>query len=562
MLKLKNMFKKIKFLLCKNQLYIIVGLNVIVFAFLLLRNPFSDRTLIPNFEPYPDTIHYVTPARSFLLGKGLKIYRNGYGRNPSVSPLYSLVLIPLYAINYDVRVFYFTNVILSFISFFLFFKILKKITKNIYIIGLCLFLYVTNYYIYWYPTLAMSENLILPLFLLGVYLLLTPVSIFATLLAGIVGISFYGTKYACAPLTASYLFLYYLKIFIGKDKLSRKIFYLTIPVISLIIFSALFLDIGKIFGTIYQNISLAFINPLISIFNSSEKITNANFDNAPFSKFYLVKYFPRYLKAIVGYPERFLWDNTPIVNKLVGIGGLTGLILNLFRKKYRFLCLSLIILLFSSIYFIASFYSFDMRFIYHALPIMIIGFALFLSTGDFRINKTDFKHVFNLIILGLFLYYLLTNAIRFKKQIMLNIKYRETPWYYVAVIELNKYFNKPVFVKTSAGNKKPVVISALNPFYIDYFTNGNYDLLPLSSWQDFFRKSPPSPWGENDYTNLIALYRLYINRGHDVYVHNSGLGNVGNLNASFNDIKENLGLEKVADGCYDSCNIYRVSLKD
>ena len=545
----------------RYRLYLIIIINAVIFALFLLRNPFSDRTLIPNFEPYPDSIHYIVPARSLLIGKGLKIYRNGYSRSPSVSPLYSLILIPLYLINFDARMFYFTNVILSFVALFLFYKILRKITDNIYILGLCLFLFVTNYFIYWYPTLAMAENLIMPLFLLGVYLLMIPVSIYTALLAGIIGISFYGTKYAYAPLTASYLFLYYLKIFLGKDKINRKILYLIIPIFSLVIYSTLFLDIAKIIRTIYRNISLAFVNPLISILFSPKKITAANFDNAPFSKYYFDKYFPQYIRAILGSPARFLWDNTPVVPKFVGMTGAIGLIGAVLIKKLRFYSLSLIVMLLASIYFIASFYSFDMRFIYHAIQTMLIGFALFLSTGESFVNNKKYKKIFNFIILGLFLFYLSTNLIRFKKQIMLNLKYRETPWYYVAVTELNKYFSKPTLVKTTAGMKKPIVISAQTPFYIDFFANGNYGILPLSEWQDFFRKKD-SPWGENDYSNLIALYKSYLDKDYGVYVSNSGLGSVGNLHASFNNIKKNFQLVEVFKGCYDNCNIYKLALFD
>lgn len=546
------MFHKTLSFLSKNRLYIIVSLNVILFTLLFYKDIFSDRTLIPNFEPYPDTIHYINPARSFLLTGKLKIYRNGYFRNPGVPPLYSIVLIPLYAIYNDARMFYITNVVLSFLSLFFFDKILKKLTRNPFIIGVSMFLYVTNYFIYWYPTLAMAENLIMALFLFGFYLLIIPVTPMTSILAGIVGISFYGTKYASAPLLVSYIFLYFLKIAISK-KIRNKRRYFLIPAVSLLLFMTLFLNIPAILESITASISIAIIYPLKTLF-MSRKETIANFHNEPFSKFYFDKYFPQYIRALLGSPSRFLWDNTPIIPRFVGILGMVGLVMSFFTKKFRFFGFSLFLLIFSSIFFMSYFYAFDMRYVCVSIPAMLLLYAFALVKGEQiskRYNKLNFFYV-GLVVL--FLFYLFTNAIRFKKQIMLNIKYRETPWYYVAVVELNTYFKKPALSK-----KKPIVISALMPYYIDFFSNGNYSILPLSPYQDFFRKDKLA-WGKNDYSDLISLYKSYIDQGFDVYVHNSGLGNLSNFHDPFNHIKESFTLTKVMTGCFETCNIYKLSL--
>ena len=91
-----------------------------LFILLLAKNPFSIRTLIPNFEPYPDTIHYINSAQSFIRGHGLQIWREGRILKTTVPPLYSLVLIPIFLINIDARMFYFANVFLAFGSFLFF----------------------------------------------------------------------------------------------------------------------------------------------------------------------------------------------------------------------------------------------------------------------------------------------------------------------------------------------------------------------------------------------------------------------------------------------------------
>ncbi len=142
---------------------------VLGFFLLLFKNPFSYKNLIANFEPFPDTFQYVVPAKSFADNRVFGLVREGRLLEPQVAPLYSFMLIPFYLLNSDPRMFYLANVLLALTSFILFYFLMRKLTGNIWIISLVLFLYVTNYYIYWYPTLAMADNLILTFFLLALW---------------------------------------------------------------------------------------------------------------------------------------------------------------------------------------------------------------------------------------------------------------------------------------------------------------------------------------------------------------------------------------------------------
>ena len=112
-----------------------------VFCLLLFKDVFSERTLIPNFEPFPDTFHYVIPARNLIQGEEFKLSREGRTLSSSVGPLYSIYLIPFYLMNSDPRMFYFANVLLSLSGFVIFYKILKKIGLNQWINGISLFLF-------------------------------------------------------------------------------------------------------------------------------------------------------------------------------------------------------------------------------------------------------------------------------------------------------------------------------------------------------------------------------------------------------------------------------------
>jgi hypothetical protein len=99
------------------------------------------------------------------------------------------------------------------------------------------------------------------------------------------------------------------------------------------------------------------------------------------------------------------------------------------------------------------------------------------------------------------------------------------------------------------------------PYYIDFFSNKKYSLLPLSSSQDFFNEFATQAWGKNDYSNLISLYTDYIKKGYPVYVHNYGLMNVDKLHADFNKIQDSFTLQKVAEGCFGACDIWQLYLK-
>src|SRR5581483_3848116 len=229
-----------------------------IFALLLARNPFSTRNLIPNFEPSPDAIYYVNTARSLLNGQGFEVSRNGRGFIPYVPPLYSLSFLPIFALNNDPRLFYVMNVLLMLSSFVLLYLIVKKITDNTWIISFVLFLFVTNFYIYWYPTLAMAENLILPLFLASILLLMTKISYKNIVLAAIIDVAFYATKYEAISLSGIYFLIYIFKLFRSRE--SRYKFKLMIFIIIFVILFGSF--------SLYEYLSKNNLDIFYFIFNS------------------------------------------------------------------------------------------------------------------------------------------------------------------------------------------------------------------------------------------------------------------------------------------------------
>lgn len=536
--------------------YIFIA-NLIVFGFLLFRNPFSERTLIPNLEPYPDTIHYTSPPMTLVRGGPFMINREGRTFKTTVSPLYSITLTPFYLVNYDVRMFYYANVLMSLLSLWLFYSILKKITGDKLILGFTLFLFVTNYYIYWFPQWAMAENLFMPIFLLGIWLLMSRLRLVNIFLASFVTIAFYAVKKACAPLTIIYAIVFLTKIFVEKASLQVKlkntllfIIFLLIIFLPLYWYNIVFLKENP-FGVI-----LGLINSTSGLSNTKNLTDSSLIGGSWFSMHYIKTNLPLYLKAIIGDRARFLWDFTPIVSSWIGILGLIGFGCSLFVSRLRLMTIALIFLLGGEVLFISSFYAFDMRYVYHAIPTLLLGFSFLLSFLRDYFKKKKKYYIFICLIIILFGNYFVKNAIRIKSQIMINIRYAETPWYYISVLRLNDYFGKDKVVE----GKKPIVISSMPPYYIDYYSNGNYELLPLSNKQEF-RDGMNKAWGDHDYSNLHKIYADYLRSGRSVYVSTYGLGNEAYLHAEFKDLKKDFIITEVYNGCYTQCAIYKLNLK-
>lgn len=532
---------------------------VLLFALLIFKDPFSERTLIPNLEPHPDTFTYINPALNFVKGRGFNMNREGRAIQPQVPPLYSVSLVPSFVIRLDPRMAYYTNVALAFISLFFFWMILRKIFTDKLIIYLLLILYTTNYFIYWVPSLVMAENLTLTLCLGAVFLLLSKPSIFNSMFVAFLIVAIYATKYASIPISVMVILMFLLKILTEHLTASKKKLVLSFLIFLAIFYTLLAIGETAIKGKNFLDQSSSFIEIFYkSIPKNNTEAATASVSGVSswFGIEYISRNIPIYINALFGGSMRFLWDNTPLIPGFVGILGSVGILWNIFRKQYRFACISLFVFVLTSVIFMSTFYTYDARYIYIVIPILIIGFGIFLISIENKLFRNR-RFIINFLVLTVIAFYLGTNFMRIKSQISLNLRYAETPWYYIAILKMNEYLT---FDKIK-GDKKPVLISALPPFLVDYYTNSNYTLLPLSYDQEF-RSMKALVWGPNDYSDLPELYKKYLNEGYDVYVSRAGLGNEGYTNRDFNTIVKEFDTKLVQPGCYDQCNIYSVKLKE
>lgn len=539
-----------------KDLIVLLGC-IFLFLLLLFKDPFSQRTLIPNFEPYPDTFYYINPALSFVKGEGFNIQREGRIIKKNVPPLYGFSLVPLFLANPDPRMSYYTNLILSLSSMLLFWLILRKIFINKFILYSLLILYVTNYFIYWFPSVIMAENLVLTLYLAAFYFLLSGISLHSLIIIPMLSVGLYATKFAAIPITAAVIFLFLIRIFSLKLKMKYTLRLTLFFLLEVFFLFGIFAILEQIFRG--NNVLSPIFGHLSLIYQSLDD--NVDYENSEkfnwFSIQYLITNLPLYLNSLIGNPNRFLWDNTPIIPKFVAIGAILGIFISLFNRKFNFLSLMLLFFISSLIIFMSTFYSFDGRYIYIAIPTLIIGFGLLLVKFQESFFRGE-KIIFSILILIFISIYFATNFTRVKSQISLNLKYAENPWYYIAVLKMNEFFTNDKVV----NGKTPILISALPPFLVDYFTNGNYTLLPLSYEQEFRGQAVREiVWGPNDYSDLPKLYRKYLNEGYDLYVSRAGLGNEYHTNRDFNTIVNDFETMLVQPGCFEQCNIYRVKLK-
>ncbi len=541
--------KQITLLIQKHWILI---LSLIIFIPLLLRNPYSTRTLIPNLEPFPDAMFYTTTPRCFLNGQGWKMCRlndsNTAGISPAVPPAYSISLLPGYLFNFDVRTFYFTNFLLALISLLILYKVSTNFFKNSYITGMVLFFYITNYFIYWFPTLAMAENLLNPIFLLSILILQQKISIKLSLLAGLVSVSFYATKFAFAPLAVTFPILYLFKILLSDTNFRTKIYTVASTIIPAGILMLQLVGIQQL---------LSVLNQLFNGALDSNSPTNVTSGSGYFSVSYFSKHFSEYSNGLLGKSQHFLWDNTPLTERWIALPGLLGLLISIkkFAQNYKNLIpnLWLILSAISQLIFMSTFYVVDIRYVFHFLPILLFGFGFFLEHLEHTVFKNKLNIIFFIILLTVI--YLATNLVRLKSTVMVNLKYSETPWWYLTQQEMNMYFDK-----LEKGDKKPLLITLSAPFLVDNYTNNNYNPLPLNEQQDF-NAAANDIWGTDNYSNLINLYKEKLLNGYDVYLTNYGVSAANHFKESYSNIEKNFELVQVQSGCYNLCNIYKLNLK-
>lgn len=534
----------------------------LLFLLLLIKNPYSGQNIISDFEPLPDSIHYVSPARSFISGQGLQITYEGRPLSPSVPPFYSLFLTPFYFFSNDARSYYFANVLLAIFSVGMFYFIMVKLKLNFFLRIICFFCFCTSIYIYWYPSVPMAENLFLPLYLLSIYLLLSKTKIRNIIVAGFVCVSFYATKYIDIMVSGVFGLVYLYKIVALRQ--DKKFFYLDISIFIISVVVPLFLfDFIEYINKGYHIWPIGYFIQIFQIGFTSV----INSSSTPISSYYVspihvVFNIGQYMAGFIGGELITAGQGMIIMSPIVGMIGLIGLLLNPFFSKFKLVSIYLTASFLSVFVFACFFYVTEGRYLFFAVPVLILSFSLIVDRlwlFFMTINRGYLIYLTAGIILVLVLFSQIPPVYRQLKEFGSIVNFDRN---YSVIMMLNSDF------KNLSEDNKIVVISVIPPYIFDYYSKPNYKLLPLSLRQTFM-STPEITWGNDDYSDLIKLYKKYINLGYILYLStfkveysepSNGIQRFLFYN-DFNKIRQNFNLEKVANDCDKKCNLYKLSLK-
>ncbi len=519
-------------------------LAIATFLILSFKNPYGTSSLIGNFDPFPDSLHYVVPARNFVDGSGFSFAREGGKTTIGVPPLYSLTLIPIYFFSSDARSYYFANLILGVISIILLFKISRKLTKSVWTTGLLLFTYVTSFVIYWQTSLAMAENILLPICFGGLYLALQPLNTKNLVLATFLAVACYGSKYVSLPITGIFLLFWTWRIWTEQKKSQRLQNILLLVILALATF---LLFNGQHF---FNYIGQLFQRNLHSDLRAQEQTSWLSLQ-------YFSESFPKYFNALMGAPIYNLWYTKAILPT-----GLAGIVLSwcvyaIFKLlKQRKLATLLLALTFSQLAFLSIIQMIEGRYAFIFIPIIFTGtatmFGWLVKKGEKKFGQkiTNFLQIGSVgFLAGTFL---LMNFKDLKTQLLLNFKGGEMPWWQVGVQTADQFIQ----TEMEKTDQKLIIISSLSPFVWDFYRQNDYTILPLSANQSMIKEKI---WGEDfDPNQLMAYYQEQLQAGRAIYLTTVGFGR--NDWPILEEYKTNgFILELLKEDCVGACKIFKIS---
>ncbi len=509
----------------KKIIFVFGGL-VVLFLALAFKNPFNDKSQIPNMEPFPDTLLYSLPSWNWINNRGFAIKAFGLETKPLVPPTYGLLMSPFMAITHDIRGFYYGNILLALATIVvLMLMVLKLLKDNKYklgIAGLIGFYLVSNFYFYIEPQLFMTENLTIFLVTLCFYLMLCPITLWQSLISVLTLWLTLTVKLTNLPVAMVLFSFWGLRLVVEKIWVNKK---LRIPII---LFSLI--SIVTAFGLIWNRWGPYLMTEVFGI-----KFFGDNF------KFYF--------NVITGGNNRFLWYFNPLYTRDIFGLALIGLIVGLIQKKSRWFVLSIFVLILSFMVMMSFFMQTEGRHISFLFPLILIlsSIAIEKLTNKFGIGIL-------IVLLAINLIWPVTNdkvrkIVAIKRQVGLNLKYREDPWNYLAMMEFNKFF--------STKNSNVYLGTLLPPFYVDLFDNGNYNYLPITKRQEF-----PHLWGSK-YSGLtmVPAYLELLKNGNKVYVSNYYINGSQDWKQDYIELMKSFDNKLVWQSPLDNCNVYELNIK-
>lgn len=530
--------------------------GLILLLLLMWRQPFSPTNSLANLEPFPDTIYYLSGAQNIARDLSFNLNRTGVEIRSPVPVLYSLVLSPLFLVFSDPRSFYLGNMLLALASATLFYFVLERTVAKRGIKTIVFLLFVANPVLSWYPTLAMAENLVLPLFLAWYWLLLAPVTSRRLVLAGVLPLLLLGAKISMVPFVPLLGLAYAGKIWLETTKRREILKRLGILAVVMVLANVALVRLDgrlKHFEPGSQE-----KNPLRSHYQtytaSLVQTPEASEHVAFWSLDYLNKNLPLYLGTITGGQVPLLQAPFRIMPHLLGplvaLALAANVVLNPALGGFNLLLVGTALPLF------ATFFVVDFRYIYFLLPVFYLTAALFWQGLARYLAPRPYWRVLYFGTGLLFVGSLFTRAVFVTDRIKANLTPSETAVNYRILTAFNDYFAPDRF---SAG-PKPKLLTVIPPFYFDYFSSGRYEVLPLSAHL-YITPDPTALYGDYDWTSLTGLYQSFLDQGIEVYASPVADQVREEYVRDWSQIVRTFKLEPVTVDCANLCKLYRLTKK-
>lgn len=526
---------------------------IIFFILLSWKNPYNDTSLIGNFDPFPDTMHYVVPARNFVLTGKFALEYNGQTTNIGVPPLYSWFLIPAYFINSDARTFYYVNIFLGLISIYLLYKISRRLSQSSFITGLILFLYTGTFVIFWQTQLAMSENILLPV-MLGFILSVLPEKLTYKnlVLSTVLAVLLYGSKYAALPCTLFALLFLVFKIIFTSFSLKKLMFRQLFLVAATAVFVFTFVN-GHQFLENFTTLINANFNHNAVAQEATSWFGFANLENS----------FPKYFKALMGYPIYNLWETKAILPFALAAFVLIWSLYALGMKKYRSLAILVIGFTVAQLVFLSLTVMIEGRYAFIFLPVIYTGLAAFCGWGKEFFEKHLGQNKTTIITLLLVILSAATFSFyhfpEWKTQLLVNFQGSERPWWHIAMVKEDQ------ILKQRSVNQESWLISIMPPFMWDFYryhSEYNYQIMPFANSQDF---SSTNIWINNGLPNVLntdlpAFYASQSAQGRKIYLSTVGFNEGYRRTISF--YEKFFNFEILDENCGNLCQLFKLELKN
>lgn len=513
----------------KNKLLTIFVL--LFYLLLTLPSVFSEKHLLFNLEPYPDGLFYSLSAKNFIENGRLALEYNGVRANISQPPLYSLILSLGYLIWNNPRSYYLINMVLMISPALIILKIIIIHSKNTFTKICSIIFFSLHAYLYWLPSVPMTENL--AFFLIAVCLYFITKKNYSKkdfLLTLIFGLLLTLSRLAIIPMSITLITIGFYRILKNSDdNLKRKYFLLAIIMaIGINVLFSFFLEKSLLDYFIYFFKQTFYPNDVIKFYDIS------NFNNNIIS----------YAKTLLGYKSSFLWLTNPLTSVWITF----AIILNIIdgnKKEILLKVMPLMTVFISQFFLLLSFYLTDSRYILYSIILLTLIYSISVPKKPSVLYK--------IFVVAFIFFHFLNQIPLFKNIISENIFHKSVAWQYESVKVIDKFFK---------NNDYSFLITSLPPHFIDAYSNNKIILLPMSHSQEFLQKKE-YPWGnEIDYENLSDYYANLLVAKKEVYISNAYITHQQSVINDYEIFKKEFDLELFSSGCLEACNIYKLSLKE